>query len=308
MNYKVITPISTEPITLAEVKSHLRLDSGSFADDITTTQLLKPASRSAATYTSSGVSVSGKRAIVNLNAGTNQSTGTLSVHIEESDDNITYTDWSDGTFTQVTTANDDAVQEKEYTGNKAYIRVVAVVANAACEFSIDAIIDSGDTSEDTQISAWISAAREYGEDYTGHAFAPQTIDLYLDDFPDDDKIIWPFGPLTSVTSIKYKNSAGTETTMTVTTQYLVDSDTMPGKIFLPYNESWPDFAPYPYNAVTIRAVCGYTGATYYIIPKQYKQAMLMHIGYMYKYRDHEIPKLEMETIHRLYGCRRVTWI
>ena len=299
MNLKTITAITTEPLTLAEVKSQIKLDSGSFSDDILTYQALSPASRSAATYTSNGISVAGKIAIVNLNSGTNQSTGTISVHIEESDDNITYTDWAGGTFAQITTANDNAVYELQYTGAKQYIRVVAVVALAACEFSIDIIINSGDTSEDALLSMWISTAREYGEDYTNHAFAPQTIEYFLDDFPYKNFIEWPCGPLTSVTSIKYKNSSGTETTMSIN-EYLVDTDTFPGRIILPYALYWPTFIKYPVNPVTIRATCGYT-----TLPKQYKQAMLMHVGYLYKYRDIEIPVECMKTINALYDIRRV---
>lgn len=307
MQYKLITDITTEPLTLAEVKAQIRADSGSYADDTVTTQALVPASRGANTYTSSGIDLSGKLAIVNLNSGTNQATGKLNVHIEESDDNVTFSDWSTGTFAEITTANDNAVYEKQYTGSKRYIRVVAVVTVAACEFAVDVITNTGDTSEDTQLSSWITTVREYGEDYTGHAFAPKTIDYYLNDWPDTDFIKWPFEPLTSVTSVKYKNSAGTETTMTENTDYIVDVNTYPGKIFLPYNESWPDFVPYPYNAVTIRGVCGYTGTVPYVLPKQFKQAMLMHVGLLYKYRDEAIPYKDMRTVNNLYGMRRSTW-
>lgn len=305
MKYKLVTPITTEPISLAEVKQHLRLDSGYLADNIAINQTLIPASRAANSYNGTGVDILGKVAVVNLNAGTNQATGTVTVKIQESDDNNTFTDWTGGAFTVVTTANDNAVQEKQYTGSKRYIRVNAVVANAACEFSVDVVTHTGETSEDTLLSMWISMAREYGEDFTGHAFAPQTIDYYLDEFPADDYIEWPFGPLTSITSIKYKNSSASETTATDNTDYITDLTTFPGKIFLPFSKSWPSFEEYPYNAVTIRGVCGYTGTAPYIMPYQYKQAMLMHIGYLYKYRDQEIPAECMKTVDRLYTMRRV---
>ena len=297
--------MTNEPITLAEVKAHLRLDSGTFADDVTTYQSLVPASRAANTYNGVSVDVLGKTAMVNLNAGTNQAGGTLNVHIEESDDNAIWTDWTGGTFTAVTTANDNAVFEKQYTGSKQYIRVVAVVAVAACEFGVDVLVNAGSSSEDTLLSMWISTAREYGEDYTGHAFAPQTIDLYLNDWPPvKDFIEWPNGPLTSVTSLKYKDEDGTETTMTNNVDYVVDSNTFPGKVFLPDDAYWPTTELYPHNAITLRAVCGYTGAVGYTLPMQYKQAMLMHIGFMYKWRDAEIPIECMKTVNALYNVRR----
>ena len=92
----------------------------------------------------------------------------------------------------------------------------------------------------------------------------------------------------------------------MTTDYLVDVDTFPGKVFLPYNKIWPNLVPYPYNAVRLRGVCGYTGTAPYILPYNFKQAILVHVGLMYKYRDQEIPATDMKTVDRLYGLRRDT--
>ena len=300
MKYKVITPVATEPLTLAEVKAHLRLESVNYADDVSTAQLLVPASRAANTYTSAGVLVLGKTVLVNLNAGLSQAGSTLNVHVEDSDDNVNWADWSTA-YAQITAANDNTLYETAYTGSKAYIRVVAVVAVAACEFSVEAVIDSADSSEDALLSAWISAAREYGEDYTSHAFATQTREYYRNTFPVLDLLEWPFRPLTSITSVTYKDSAGAVTTMTANTDYIVDTDTEPGGIYLPYSVDWPVFTEWPQNAVAIKGVCGYTAAT---LPKQFKQALLMHVGYFYKFRDCEIPEKEMTCINRLYGMRR----
>lgn len=304
MKYKVITPITVEPLSLSDVKTHLKLNSGSFSDNITTTQSLLPISRTAGTYNGTSVNIAGKQVIVNVNSGTNQTNGTVDVVIQESDDNISFTNWAYGTFMQITTANDNALYEKEYTGSKNYIRASATFANASCTVAVDIITSQSDTTEDTLLSSFISAAREYAEDYTKHAFAPQTIDYYLQDWPSTDCIEWPFGPLTSVTSVKYKNSSGVESTLTENTNYIVDANSFPGIIFLPYNSSWPTFTAYPYNAISIRGVCGYTGSGQYALPKNYKQAMLMHVGFMYKYRDTEIPSNDLKTINVLYGMRR----
>lgn len=166
-------------------------------------------------------------------------------------------------------------------------------------------LDEDSTTETTLIQAKIEAAREYGEDYTSHAFAPQTWVLYLQDFPNVDTIPWEKGPLTSITSVKYKDSDGTEHTMTEGTDYFVDKDTFPGAVFLPKNKSWPTFNAYPYNAVAITGVCGYTGVEPYVIPNNFKQAMLLHVGLMFRYRDEEIPDAAMRTVNRLYDLRGV---
>lgn len=142
---------------------------------------------------------------------------------------------------------------------------------------------TSDTTEDALIAALITAARDYCEKYTGRAFATQTLVAYLDNFPAEDYIELPMPPLQSVTSVKYKNSAGTETTMTVTTQYIVDTDSDIGRIVLPYGVSWPSFTPYPFNPISITYVAGYT-----TLPRQLRQAMLLVIGSMYENRENDI--------------------
>lgn len=297
--YTITSPVSTEPITLAEVKEYLKLDSGAFIDDITTTQNIAPASRTPATVTSSSVDINRQIAIVNLSVGT--CTGTLNVSIQHSDDE---SDWDEfDSFTEVTEGNQ--VQTKEYTGTKRYIRIVAVLTDDNCEYGVSTIVKTSTTSEDAILTSYITSARQYGEYVTGHKFAPQTINYFLTRFP--DVIEWAFPPLTSLTSIKYKNSDGDETTLTEGDDYIVDVDTFPGTITTPYNILWDTFVPYPLNPITITGVCGYTGTAPYVLPENYKQAMLFHIGLMYRNRDTVIMQEEMAAVHRLYNTDRAWW-
>jgi len=285
-DYKIITPVATEPVTLAEAKLHLRLTSGTFADDTMTSQSIAPGSHNiAAAYglTGAAVDVLGMETLVNLNAGACGTGGSVAAKIQESDDNVTWTDFAGGAFTTVTEASDNAVQELEYTGGKQYVRVAATVAVAACAFSAEVITKSGDATENTLIEALITAAREYCEDYTGRALATQTLEAYLDRFPCRDFFELPRPPLQSVTSVKYKDSDGTETTMTADTDYLVDLDSDVGRIVLPYGESWPSFTAYPVNPVKVRFVTGYYASN--LIPKSIKQAMLLLIGHWYANRE-----------------------
>jgi len=302
--YKIITPVATEPVSLAEVRMALRLDSADFADNITKYQSIVPGAHVvAAAYSLVGSSadVLGKSSVVYLNSGTNGAGGTIDAKIQESDDDVTYTDWAGGAFTQVTETNDNAVQEKEYTGSKQYIRVVCTVAVATCDFGVDVIVKTGETAEDTLLESYITAAREHGEDVTRRAFATQTLELLLDSFPCGDIEI-PMPPLQSVTSIKYKDYEGTETTMTVTTEYLTDADGDIGRIVLPYGISWPSFTAYPVNPIRVRFVAGYT-----TLPKIFKNAMLLHIGFMNKYRDQGIPEEDMKTVNGIYRSRKSGW-
>ena len=304
------TAPTLEPITLSELLLHLRQDSDDIATALTTTQSILPGSHAIAdnytTHAGTGVSVLGKTAIVNLNAGTVGEGGTVDAKIQESNDNATWTDWTGGAFTQVTAANDNAIQEKEYTGSMAYIRVVAKVLVAACEFSADILTIGHDAIEDTWLNDAIATAREHIEDITRRALLTQTWEYYLDQFPDKDFIRLPFGNLQSVTSVKYKDCDGTETTMTVT-DYIVETNGEGcGRIVLPYGKSWPSGTLYPSNPITIEFVCGWTAAS--LIPKKIKQACLMLCAKLYANRGEDVigqSVIEDKTVDRLLASSRL---
>jgi uncharacterized phiE125 gp8 family phage protein len=276
MDWKVITPPTAEPIDLATAKTHLRLTSGTFAGDTTTYQSIVPGSHNVAVLTGATIDVLGYKAIVNLDAGT--CAGSVVAKIQESDDGTNWADFS--SFTKVTSENDNAVQEIEYTGGKQYIRVLATVTSAACSFGASAIVKTGDVTEDDLISALITAAREYCEGFTGRALATQTLEAYPQRFPRVNEIELPCPPLQSVTSVKYTDSDGDETTMTADTDYIVDTDSTVGRIVLPYAGTWPAATLYTVNPIKIRYVAGYT-----TIPRSIKQAMLLLIGHWYANRE-----------------------
>ena len=119
------------------------------------------------------------------------------------------------------------------------------------------------TAEDTYITSLITVAREYCETQTRRALASQTLELILDDFP-NDYIELPKSPVQSITSIKYKNSDSVETTLT---SYISDLDKVPALIMPEYGDSFPSFTPYPSGAIRIRYVAGHTTD----IPKSIKQ-------------------------------------
>ena len=233
----------------------------------------------------------------------------MDTKIQESDDNATWTDWTGGAFTQVTTANDNADYKKQYTGSKTYIRTASKVLLAACEFGTSILTNEAETAEDDLLTAIIQAAREYIEDVTRRALLTQTWYLYLDEFPSDDFIKLPFGNLQSVTSIKHKDSDGTETTMTVTTDYLVETNGEGiGRIVLPYGESWPSTTLYPSNPITIEYVCGWTAAA--SIPSKIRSAMKMICEDLYNHRDAKSTQAQgnvtdNKTVQRLLASSRL---
>lgn len=275
----LVTAPTIEPITLAEAKMHLGLDSETFEGNLTISQSMTYGAHIVkneyTTHVGTGIDVLGDQAVVVLNSGTNGATGTVDTRIEESDQLATgYTAWTGGAFTQVTTANDNANQQIAYTGTKQYIRTASKVLLATCEFGTSIIVDASETSQDDLLTALIQTAREYVEDITRRALLTQTWDYSIDSWPGGDAIKLPNGNLQSVSSVKYKDSDGDETTMTVTTQYLVEQNAeMCGRVILPYGVSWPSFTAYPSRPITIRYVCGWTTAA--LIPSKIRTALKM---------------------------------
>ena len=280
---------TTEPVSLSELLLHLRHESDDIATALTTTQSIRPGLKDIAdnftTHVGAGVEVLGKVALVNLNAGTVGAGGKVDVKIQESNDNATWADWN--SYTQITAANDDAIHEKHYTGGKRYVRVVAKVTVAACPFGVDVITIDESSVEDDLLNELIQLAREHVEDYTRRAILTQTWDLYLDRWPDGREIVLPYGNLQSVTSVKYKDSAGAETTLTATTDYLVETNGADcGQIVLPPNVSWPSGTLYPSNPINIRYVCGWEDVS--DVPARIKGAVKRLCADMYANRGEAV--------------------
>ena len=88
--FMMVSGPETEPVSLAELKLHLRLDSGSFADSLDSTQSIAPGSHATTTgygLTGTAVEILGYQTVVYLKAGGNGAGGTVDVKIQESDDN-----------------------------------------------------------------------------------------------------------------------------------------------------------------------------------------------------------------------------
>lgn len=138
--------------------------------------------------------------------------------------------------------------------------------------------------EDTLIGALITAAREWAEHYTGRAFASQTLEMTIKEFPEDlgdedcDYIDLDLPPAASVASIKYTSVDGTEITIDGTA-YALSTYGESRRVAPTYGNTWPSVQDVP-DAVRIRYVTGYT-----TLPKAAKAALLLLIGHLYENRQ-----------------------
>ncbi len=94
-------------------------------------------------------------------------------------------------------------------------------------------------------------------------------------------------PLASVTSVKYPDSAGTQTTLAAS-EYTVDTAVTPGRLFLKYGHYWPVTILQPHSAVVVRFVAGFGAAS--AVPEDLRQALLLLVGHFYENREAVIPQ------------------
>ena len=114
----------------------------------------------------------------------------------------------------------------------------------------------GNTDEDDYLEALLDAAIERTEQFLRRRLITQTWYYYLDDWPGVDAIKLPYGKLQSVTSVKYTDSDGDQSTFS-SANYIVDTNQDPGRVVLAYGETWPTATLYPSNPIEIEYVCGY---------------------------------------------------
>jgi uncharacterized phiE125 gp8 family phage protein len=153
--------------------------------------------------------------------------------------------------------------------------------------------------EDTAIESHIEDARDAAERYLGQSFVTQTWEMKYDCWPRPCKhnpfqaIEVPYGPLQSVSELKYVTTSGSTVVMT-STQYIVSTGPV-GRVSPPYGQSWPIAQVRP-DAITLTCVQGYGGpaastdATISVeaVPKTIKRAIKIHAQYLYQNRDDDV--------------------
>lgn len=119
------------------------------------------------------------------------------------------------------------------------------------------------SNDDSLITSYGKAARQYVESRTGRTLFTTTLEVVRDRFPGaPGGVAWSSfirlpraSPLVSVTSVKYKDSNGVEATWDPA-NYIVNIDAMPGLITPAYGQTWPSYTPQPTASVRIRYVAG----------------------------------------------------
>ncbi|MCP4704013.1 MAG: hypothetical protein GY865_05330, partial [candidate division Zixibacteria bacterium] len=102
-------------------------------------------------------------------------------------------------------------------------------------------------------------------------------------WPCGDSIILPYGNLQSVTSVKYKDTDGDQSTFS-SDDYIAATETEPGQIILGYGDVWPTVTLYPSNPIELIFVAGY-GAAGSDVPEPIRHAIKILIADAYENRE-----------------------
>ena len=141
------------------------------------------------------------------------------------------------------------------------------------------VMQSRDIDNPEQYDLWeiyIESARMYVENIIGPVIA-QTWDMTIDAFPNGNTIEIEKQRVTSVTSLKYTDEDGTETTFD-SDKYIVDaSGSGYAKITLKDDYSWPTVTLKESGAVVIRFIAGYDSAS--TVPAQIKHAIMLLVAH-----------------------------
>ena len=157
------------------------------------------------------------------------------------------------------------------------------------EVKLQCRIDSSDSTEDALLRIYIAAARNYVEWRTATTVHEATLEYVLDNFPGCRYIELPRAtPLIEISSVKYKDYNGTETTWS-SAEYVEDVDSTPGRLVLGYGQAWPSFTAYPVSPIRIRYTAGTAITT---VPETeasvaVKYPMLLLVAGMYENRESE---------------------
>ncbi len=305
---------ATEPVTIAEVQSHLRLDAGSYE--------LPPA---APTVALAGTPVAGNvdngahgYLVTFVTAAGETQGGVVSAPVTVADKTVN----GKVTVSAIPIGGSAGTARNLYrtaAGGSTYLLLATLANNSTTSYTdniADASLGAGaptaNTTSDPLLSMFVSAARMYAENITRRALITQSWKLVLDSFPmpamnissanwygpqwgvgpgplsvtmPDGRTLYeiylPMAPLQTVESIKYLDQNGVQQTLDPG-QYKVDAVSEPGRLTPAYGCTWPA-TQNTASAVEIAYTCGFGAAA--AVPAGIKQWILMRIGSMYEFRE-----------------------
>ena len=153
------------------------------------------------------------------------------------------------------------------------------------------------TADDSLIQGYITASREWVEDYIDRSLVTQRLTMTLDTFPNEIELPRPpmvaVGTATAVSVTFVTGEAGGTATL-LASEYRVDRNSTPGVIRNTYAGSWPSHL-IDKNSVTVTWWAGYGDPA--SVPQRVKNAMLMCVHELYEKRGNAaMPEAAMRLL------------
>lgn len=282
----LVTAPTVEPLTVAEVKAHLRLG--------TTAGEPAPIAPTAALSGSAGNVDNGvhRYGVTFVTADGETELGTVSSTLTVSDKTVS----GQVSLTAIPLGGANVTSRKVYrtaAGGSTYLLLTTLSNNTATTYT-DNTADSGlgaqaptsNTTSDPELVTWIKAAREHVEAFTHRRLLQQTWDWKLEGFP-RGVLELPFPPATSITSVSYVDAAGDTQTWSSAlyqTEIPAGPQAGPARIYPIAGQVYPVTSSDVFAAVTVRFVCGY-GAAASTVPTPFVAAMKMLIAHWWSNRS-----------------------
>lgn len=141
-----------------------------------------------------------------------------------------------------------------------------------------------DASEASVILGLIKAATSYVQDISGKQLLTATYDVQWARFPGcNGALVLPRVPVSSVTSVKYYDTTGTQQTMSSALYTVQDgSEHFSGYVIPAFNGQWPSTYGHDQD-VTVRFVCGF--GTPSDVPETFKLQIKLLVAHWFEHRE-----------------------
>lgn len=151
--------------------------------------------------------------------------------------------------------------------------------------------------DDDEVERILGAATASAEQYLQRKLITQTWAMYLDSWPQHVTVL--FGDLQSVTHVKYTDADEDQSTLDSST-YVVDINSVPGRIILKDGEAWPTDTLSRSNPIEVQFITGY-GVAGSAVPSDIKHAILLLFSYLYTYREDVVLNNKMNIEEMPFG-------
>lgn len=315
MSVKIVTPPSVEPLTLAEIKPHLRLDS--FSAELAPNAMNAPVLAGAGAGNVDNGAHSYLATFITATGETEAGVASASVTVSDKTAN------GKVNLTGIPIGSSSVTARKLYrtkAGFNSWLYLATISDNSTTIYTdniADASLGVGaptmNTTGDPLLNLLVSGVRQFAENATRRALCTQQWLMAMDQFPipamnissanwygpqwgtmpgplsvtrpDNTtgfEIYLPFPPLQTVDSIKYYDSVTQALTTLDPSQYIVDNVSEPARITPAYGVTWPSTLN-RINAVQVTFTCGYGAAS--DVPQGIKNWMLVRIGTLWENRE-----------------------